>query len=264
VATALIVLLTTAGLTAALVLGAARLNPAAGIVVNILLLYMTFAARDLVGHSNEVNKALEQDDLMLARSRVSRMVGRDTDSLDELGIVRAAVESVAENTVDGITAPLFFAVLGGPVGAMLYKAINTLDSTFGYKNERYFDFGWASAKIDDIANYLPSRLTAPFVALAAIVLGLRPANAIRICLRDHGKHASPNSGITESAMAGALGVQLGGPVSRHGKPAETPALGEPIVPLDRTCIPKVNRLALATMILFALAFLGIRMAVMRF
>jgi len=192
------------------------------------------------------------------------MVGRDTDSLDELGVARAAVESVAENTVDGVTAPLFFAAIGGPVGAMVYKAINTLDSTFGYKNERYVDFGWASAKIDDLANYLPARLTAPLIVLAAFLLGFRPMNALRVCLRDHGKHASPNSGITEAAMAGALGVQLGGPLYRSGKPVEMPRLGEPIMELEPKHIPRVNALMLVTWILSAGAFLGIRLAVAHF
>lgn len=260
IVTALTVLLVTAFAALALVVGAYRLHPVLGNVVSILMLYTTFAARDLANHSREVYRALKRGDLTHARYRASWMVGRDTDCLDEQGVVRAAVESVAENTVDGVTAPLFFAMVGGPVGAMVYKAINTLDSTFGYKNEKYIDFGWASARIDDVANYLPARLTAPVVAIAAIVLRLRPMNAMRICLRDRKKHASPNSGITEAAMAGALGVQLGGLLYRNGKPVEMPRLGDPIVELEPRHIPRVNALMFVTSILSAGAFLGVRSA----
>jgi len=164
------------------------------------------------------------------------MVGRDTDCLDEAGIVRAAVESVAENTVDGVTAPLFFAILGGPVGALTYKAISTLDSTFGYKNERYIQFGWASARLDDCANFVPARLTAPLIVLAAAILRLNPANAWRIFLRDGRKHPSPNSGLPEATIAGALSVQLGGTMYRKGVPVEMPRLGDPVKGLNRVMI----------------------------
>ena len=262
VATALTVILITGFAAAALIYGAARLHPVFGSAVSILLLYTTFAARDLANHSAEVYKALRKGDLVHARYRVSWMVGRDTDNLNEAGVVRGAVESVAENTVDGVTAPLFFAIIGGPVGAMVYKAINTLDSTFGYKNERYIKFGWASARIDDLANFLPARLTAPIVVLAAFILRLRPGNALRICLRDRSKHASPNSGITEAAFAGALGVELGGLLHRKGVPVEMPRLGDPIVELEQKHILQVNALMLVTMILSAGAFLGIRLAFM--
>jgi adenosylcobinamide-phosphate synthase len=262
IATALMVIGITGLLTALLVIGAYRINPICGNAVSILLLYTTFAARDLASHSAAVYRALKKGDLEHARYRVSWMVGRDTDCLDESGVVRAAVESVAENTVDGVTAPLFFAALGGPIGAMAYKAINTLDSTLGYKNERYIDFGWASARIDDLANYVPARFTAPVVVLAACIMKLRPANALRICLRDSGKHASPNSGITEAAFAGAMGVQLGGPLHRKGVPVEMPRLGEPIVELQPLHIRRVNALMLATMVLSAAAFVGLRLGFM--
>lgn len=264
VATALAVILVTGLATTALVFGAARLHPALGSIVSVLLLYTTFAARDLANHGAEVHRALRAGDLPHARYKVSWMVGRDTESLDEPGVVRAAVESVAENTVDGVTAPLFFAVVGGPVGAMIYKAINTLDSTFGYKDERYIDFGWASARIDDLANFMPARLTAPLVVLAASVLRLRPGNAVRICRRDCRKHASPNSGITEAAVAGALGVQLGGLLYKRGKPVEMPTLGDPITELEPKHILRVNTLMLVTMILSAGAFVGIRAAAIHF
>jgi adenosylcobinamide-phosphate synthase len=179
------------------------------------------------------------------------MVGRDTDQLDEEGITRAAVESVAENTVDGVIAPLFFAFLGGPVGALMYKAVNTLDSTFGYRNERYAEFGWASARIDDLANYLPARLAVPFIAAAAIFLDQRPQEALRLSRRDGRKHASPNSGLSEAAMAGALGVRLGGPVLRKGKVDDMPYFGDPVVPLKPDHIRKANALMFISTFLFA-------------
>ena len=179
-------------------------------MVSILVIYTTIAARDLARHSMAVLRPLAAGDLVEARRRVALIVGRDTARLDEAGVVRAAVESVAESTVDGVTAPLFFAVVAGPVGAMVYRAINTLDSMFGHQDERYREFGWAAARIDDLANYLPARLTAPLVCLAALLLRQRPRLACAILARDGRKHASPNAGLTEAAMAGALGVQLGG------------------------------------------------------
>ncbi len=154
------------------------------------------------------------------------IVGRDTDRLDEAGVTRAAVESVAESTVDGVTAPLMFAVVAGPVGAMVYRAINTLDSLFGHQDERYGQFGWAAARIDDVANYVPARCTAPLVCLAALLLRLRPRLAWRTLLRDGRNHTSPNAGLTEAAMAGALGVQLGGVNYYDGQPLEKPTIGE--------------------------------------
>lgn len=219
-------------------------------LVSILILYYCFAARDLAHHASDVYEALIADDLAEARSRVARIVGRDTDSLDEHGVVRAAVESVAENTVDGVTAPLFFALLLGPIGAIVYKAISTLDSTFGYKNERYLHFGWASARIDDCAAWLPARLTLPVMTIAASLSRLSPSGAWRIGLRDARKHASPNSGFSEAAAAGALRVQLGGPLLRHGRPVMAPLLGDDLVPLRREHIVEVIRLMLVTEIIF--------------
>jgi adenosylcobinamide-phosphate synthase len=176
-------------------------------------------------------------------------------------VIRAAVESVAENTVDGVTAPLFFAFLGGPVAALTYKAISTLDSTFGYKNERYIYFGWASARIDDVATWVPARLTLPFVSLAAAFTGLHPWLALRCGLRDGGKHTSPNSGISEAATAGALGVELGGPLLRQGHIFEAPLLGDNLEPLQRQHISATVRLMLATAVLFSLFLCAVRLLI---
>jgi adenosylcobinamide-phosphate synthase len=238
--------------------GAARLHPIAGDAAAILILYTAFATRDLLRHSQQVYRALQNGDLPEARRRVAWLVGRDTDRLDEQGVSRAAVESVAENLVDGVTAPIFFAVLGGPIAAMMYKAASTLDSTFGYKDERYLFFGWASARMDDVANFLPARLTLPVVALAAAILGRHPIQALRIGLRDGGKHPSPNAGLAEATVAGALGVQLGGLNYYDGEPYEGALLGDPIEPLDKRHILAVNLLAFGTALLFLLLFAGLR------
>ncbi|HTX55310.1 MAG TPA: adenosylcobinamide-phosphate synthase CbiB [Candidatus Baltobacteraceae bacterium] len=240
---------------------ATRMHPLAGDVAAILLLWTCLAARDLIDHSGRVRRALAGGDLVEARRRVGMMVGRDTDALSEPEVVRATVESVAENLVDGVTAPLFFAVLGGPVGAMLYKAANTLDSTFGYKNERWIEFGWASARFDDLVNWLPARLTAPLVPMAAALLGLRPVQAARIARRDSLKHPSPNAGLAEAAVAGALGVQLGGRNYYFGRASERPRLGDPLQTLAPRHIGEANRLMLTTSCLALLVFAGLRMLI---
>jgi len=169
-------------------------------------------------------------------------VGRDTEHLDEEGVVRAAVESVAENTVDGVSGPLFFAVVGGPVAAMAYRAASTLDSTFGYKNERYQEFGWASARLDDAANLIPARLTGPLMCLVAGLLYRRGRQSLHVLARDKGNHASPNAGRAEAAMAGALGIQLGGASTYAGVAAYKPTLGDPGGPLTAHHIVQANRL----------------------
>lgn len=232
---------------------AGMVHPLAADVVSILLLYTTLATRDLIRHSMAVYRPLAGGDLPAARRSVSRIVGRDTAQLDETGVTRAAVESIAESTVDGVTAPLFFGLLAGPVGAMVYRAINTLDSTFGYKTERHLHFGWASARLDDLANYLPARLTAPLLGIAAFLLGRHPLQSWRILRRDGRKHESPNSGLPEAAMAGALGIELGGLNCYEGEPLPKPTIGEPLTPLKATHIPAANALMLAS----ALIFLGL-------
>jgi adenosylcobinamide-phosphate synthase len=258
IATALVVIATTALVVGASIALAGRAGGTCKDILSILWMYSAFAASDLARHARNVYRALDEKDIEKARGMVARMVGRDTAALDERGIVRAAVESVAENTVDGVTAPLFFAFLCGPVGALTYKAISTLDSTFGYKNERYLHFGWASARIDDCAAWLPARLTLPFIALAAAVLKLHPMRALRYGLRDGGKHASPNAGISEAAMAGALGVQLGGPLFRQGIALQAPLLAEPGYPLQRRHILAAIRLMFVTTLLLALFLASVR------
>ncbi|MDD5757843.1 MAG: adenosylcobinamide-phosphate synthase CbiB [Desulfobulbaceae bacterium] len=221
-------------------------HPLAGDWLTIYLLYSSLATRDLARHSRGVYKALAACDLVLARQQVAMIVGRETANLTEAEVSRACVESVAENIVDGITAPLFWAALFGPIGAMLYKSINTMDSMFGYKNERYRVFGWAPAHLDDLANYLPARLTAVLVIIAAAFLGRSPRHAFLTWRRDRRNHASPNSAQTEAAVAGALGIQLGGPASYFGCVIDKPTIGDAITPITPQHILSTNQLMLLT------------------
>ena len=241
---------------------AQSLSPLFGDVLAIILIYTTIATRDLAVHGMNVVRPLAAGDLAEARRQVSMLVGRDTERLDEAGVARATVESIAENLVDGVTAPLFFATLFGPTGAVVYRAVNTLDSMFGYKNERYAQFGWASARIDDLANHLPARLIGPVVALAALLLGERPIESLRILLKDGRAHTSPNAGYPEAAFAGALGIQLGGPSFYFGRsePIEKPTIGDRLQPPVAEHICRANRLMVATAILTAIALFGARAA----
>ena len=256
--TALAVILTAALTTGAMIWVAGWLHPRLGDAVSILLLYTTLAARDLADHSNGVYRALARFDLAEARRLVSWMVGRDTERLTEPEVVRAAVESVAENTVDGIIAPLFFAALGGPIAAMAYKAASTLDSMIGYRNERYIDFGRTAAEIDDGANWLPARLAVPIITAAAALTGQQASAAWRIARRDGRKHMSPNAGIAEAAFAGALGIRLGGIMQRRGRPVTLPEIGDPVVKLARGQILAANRLMVAATGIAVAVFLAVR------
>lgn len=258
VAAALIVLLMAlpAGLLCWL---AGMLHPLIGYLLALVLIYTSIALRDLCDHTRAVLQALQSGDLIEARRRVSKIVGRDTDQLDEGQIVRATLESIGESACDGVTAPLFFAALGAALGgaplaaafAIGYRAANTLDSTFGYKNERYLHFGWASARLDDLLNYLPARLSAATVVLAALAGGYDSKRALRVLRRDGRKHASPNSGLGEAVLAGALGVQLGGENRYQNELVNTPNIGDPILPLQPVQIALANRLLTLTALLYA-------------
>ncbi len=252
VLTVVCVLTGVGGVVAAVLAVAERVHPWAHDLVASYLLYSALAARDLAHHALRVREALLVPDLEVARQRVAMIVGRDTALLDEAGVARATVESVAENMVDGVTAPILWAALLGPVGALVYKAINTMDSLFGYKNERYHQFGWAPARLDDLANYLPARLTAILVVCAAALLGHSPRQAYRIWRRDRRCHASPNSAQTESAVAGALGVQLGGPAVYFGRRVDKPTIGNAEEPIQARHILAATRLMLLTTGLMAL------------
>ena len=243
--------------------GAFMLHPWLGHGLSVYFIYASIAARDLSRHSDRVRRLLSKGDLPGARRAVAMIVGRDTEQLDEVGVVRATVESVAENIVDGVTAPLFYAVVGGPLGAIIYRAVNTLDSTFGYKNPQYLEFGWASARLDDLANWLPARLTAPFVVFAAFILALSGGRSWVIMVRDRRRHASPNSGYTEAAMAGALGVLLGGRSFYFGKALDKPLIGESRAALVPRRIAETNRIMWVTVLSFATVCLAAYLLVWR-
>lgn len=230
-----------------------KVSPIAGELAGIYFIFVSICSRDLFNHSNAVLKALKIGSIEKARQKVSMIVGRDTASLDKDEIVRANVETVAESLVDGVTAPLFFAFLFGPTGAFVYRTINTLDSMFGHKNDKYIYFGWASARIDDIANYAPSRITAPFIAVSAFLLKLSFINSLRILFRDGHKHHSPNSGLSEAAFAGALNIQLGGLNYYDGIPDQKPLIGDRSRELVIEDIRKANTLMILTAVLFTFA-----------
>ena len=222
----------TAGTAALLLKLAYAISPAVGFAVALLSSWSCLAARSLHLQSALVARALAGGDLAGARRCLSLIVGRDTAGLKEPEIWRGTVETVAENTADGVIAPLLCLMLGGPVLGLAYKAVNTLDSMVGYKNEKYLLFGRASARCDDLANWLPARLTGLLLVLAAPLAGLSMQGAWRIMRRDGRNHSSPNSGIPEAAAAGALGVQLGGTNYYFGRPVAKPAIGEPLHPVD--------------------------------
>ncbi len=224
---------TVAGVAWLLLMGASLIHPLVGDGVALVLAYSCLAARSLHGESQMVADALTRGDLPQARRLLSRIVGRDTEQLDEPEIWRALVETVAENSSDGVIAPLLCLMVGGPILGLAYKGVNTLDSMVGYKNDRYLRFGWASARCDDLVNWLPARLTGLLMVLVAPLAALSPGRAWRTMRRDGRNHSSPNSGIPEAAAAGALGVQLGGTSSYFGMPVVKPTMGEPLVPLTR-------------------------------
>ena len=200
------------------------------------------AAKGLMQESMNVYRELVKDDLPAARKAVSRIVGRDTEALTAEGVTKAAVETVAENASDGVIAPLLYMLLGGAPLALTYKAINTMDSMLGYKNEKYLYFGRAAAKLDDVANYIPSRLAALLWIMAAAFTRNDAKGAWRIWRRDRRNHASPNSAQTESACAGALGVQLAGPAYYFGEYYPKPTIGDPLRPIEPEDILRADRM----------------------
>lgn len=222
---AILVVGVTSGSVYTLLYFAKILSPSLYWVVAVYFGYTALSIKDLRDKAKAIICALEKKDLGEARERLSMIVGRDTERLNEDQITRATVESIAENTNDGIIAPLFYLILGGPTLAFAYKAINTLDSMLGYKNETYLHFGWASARLDDLANFIPARISGFLISLASLIRGNGLEEPFEIMLQDGRKHPSPNSGLSEAAMAGALGIRLGGPVSYQGKVLHKPYLG---------------------------------------
>ncbi len=243
-------LVLTAGITAGtawgLLLLAGRLHPYARFGLETVMCYQLLATRSLKEETMKVYTALKRGDVEGARRAVSMVVGRDTAVLDDIGITKAAVETVAENTSDGIIAPLLFLAVGGAPFGYFYKAVNTMDSMVGYKNEKYLYFGRAAAKFDDVLNYLPARLSAVLMVWASGFLGMDMGNAWRIYLRDRCNHSSPNSAHTEAVTAGALHIELAGNAYYFGKLYEKPTLGDPDRPVEYEDIQRANQLLYGT------------------
>ena len=230
-------------------MGAAALHPLLGLAVQMFWCGQALAAKGLVQESMNVYRELTKPDLPAARIAVSRIVGRDTQALTAEGVTKAAVETVAENASDGVIAPLLYMLLGGAPLALTYKAINTMDSMVGYKNTQYLYFGRAAAKVDDVANYLPSRIAALLWVAAAALTGNDARNAWRIWRRDRRNHASPNSAQTESACAGALNVQLAGPAYYFGEYYPKPTIGDAVRPIEPEDIRRADRMMYAESLL---------------
>lgn len=240
-----------------LLFAAEKVHPAVRFLLDTFWCYQIFAARCLVGESRKVYQKLKEDDLPGARRAVSMIVGRDTENLTAEGVTKAAVETVAENTSDGVTAPLLFLLIGGAPLGFLYKAVNTMDSMLGYKNEKYLYFGRIPAKMDDVFNYIPARLTAWFMIVAAFLTGMDGKNAWKIYLRDKRKHASPNSAQSEAVCAGALDVQLAGDAVYFGKVYKKDYIGDAIRKIEPEDILRAGKLMYMTTILMMVVFGGL-------
>ena len=221
-------------------------------------IWALLAIRSLDEESKVVVEALNAGDLAKARRLLANIVGRDTGHLNEPEILRAVVETVAENLSDAVIAPLFYLAVAGPAGMAAYKAINTLDSMVGYRNEPYREFGWASARLDDVANWIPARLTAALVWIAAGLLGYDVRNSVRITLRDGASQPSPNAGYPEAAVAGAIGVRLGGLNYYSGVPSAKAHLGDPVRPLNADALRRARRILYAASALMVMAVIGVR------
>ena len=241
-------------------------------IVEIFFLYTTLATKSLGNEGNKVYKILKSGDIEKAKKELSYLVSRDTNTLSLDKIIMSVVETIAENTVDGFVSPAFYAFIGSFFSisifgkdvslalpfAMTYKAINTLDSMVGYKNEKYIDFGKVSARVDDVANFIPARLTGLIlVPLSSLLLGYDFKNALKIFFRDRNKHSSPNSGQSESAYAGALGIQFGGKISYFGKEYEKPKIGDKKKDFDYEDIKKAVKILYVTSLLATIVFIGI-------
>ena len=256
----------TAGLSflipSAVLLGAQMIHPALRFLVESFWCYQILAARCLVKESGKVYDRLKENDLPGARKAVSMIVGRDTEDLTYEGVTKAAVETVAENTSDGVTAPLLFLLLGGAPLGFLYKAVNTMDSMLGYKNEEYLYFGRFPAGMDDVFNYIPSRITALLMITAAFLTGMDGKNAWRIYLRDRRKHASPNAAQTEAVCAGALRIRLAGDAVYFGKLYKKEYLGDDLRPIEAEDIRRAGKLMYVTAVLMLVVFGAVKAAIL--
>ena len=237
---------------------AGHIHPALRFVIESFWCYQLLAAKSLKQESMKVYAELKKGDLKLARRAVSMIVGRDTAGLNEAGITKAAVETIAENTSDGVTAPLLFMMIGGAPLGFFYKAVNTMDSMIGYKDEKYLYIGRCAAKLDDVLNFIPARLSAVLMIAAAWLLKMDGKGAWRIYKRDRRKHASPNSAQTEAVCAGALQIRLAGDAFYFGKLYKKEFIGDDLRPVEAEDIGRANRLMYGTAVLTFLVFGGVR------
>ena len=230
-------------------------------VAEIYLMYTIFSINSLAREGNRVYNILKEGNIERARKDLSYLVSRDTGTMDEKMIIRSTMETISENTVDGIVAPMLYMFLGGLPLSMTYKAIYTFDSMVGYKNEKYMDFGKFSAKLDDVANFIPARITGILIVIASMILGYDYKNSLKIFIRDRKNHSSPNSGHAEAGVAGALGVQFGGRVSYFGKEVDKPVIGDKIKDFELEDIKKNIKIMYAasflSLVMFSVISLGI-------
>ena len=253
-----LVVLTSVLLPSVLLFLAWHISPWLFLIIESLVCWQLLAVKSLRVESRPVYDSLVKGEIMAARQALSRIVGRDTESLDEVGITKAAVETVAENLADGVAAPLFYMLIGGSVLGCAYKAINTMDSMIAYKNDRYLDFGRTAARLDDLVNYIPARLCALVMVVSAALTGMNPGRAFKIWRRDRYNHASPNSAQTEAVMAGALGIELAGDAWYFGRCIEKPTIGDSIRPVEAKDILRAHRLLYTTSFLLLFGVIAVR------
>ncbi len=258
---AIIVMIISTGIPLVLLIICYKTNVYLGIIIEGIFCYQLLATKSLKVESMKVYKALKDKDIEKARYAVSMIVGRDTKSLDEVGITKAAVETVAENTSDGSIAPLIAIIIGGAPLGFLYKSINTMDSMIGYKNDKYINIGRFAAKLDDVVNYIPARFSAYMMILSAYMLGMDGKNAYRIYKRDRYKHASPNSAHTESVCAGALRIRLAGDAYYFGKLHKKEYIGDALREIEIEDIKRANRLLYMCAFLSFVLLIGIKIGV---
>ncbi|WP_455715211.1 adenosylcobinamide-phosphate synthase CbiB [Anaerosporobacter sp.] len=258
---AIIVMVVSTGIPLGILIITYKISVYLGVLVESVLCYQLLATKSLKIESMKVYKALKDNDVEKARYAVSMIVGRDTQSLDAVGITKAAVETIAENTSDGSIAPLIAIIIGGAPLGFLYKSINTMDSMIGYKNDTYINLGRFAAKLDDIVNYIPARFAAHMMILSAYILGMDGKNAYRIYKRDRYKHASPNSAHTESVCAGALRVRLAGDAYYFGKLHKKEYIGDALREIETEDIARANRLLYMCAILSLVLLMGLKIGV---
>ncbi|MBY6837092.1 cobalamin biosynthesis protein [Clostridium botulinum] len=228
---------------------ASGFNKYLGILLSGVIIYFCISAKGLVTEGYKVISLVRNDDIKAARKQLSFIVGRDTENLEKQDIIRAVIETIAENMSDGIIASIFYAGLGGAPLAMAYKAVNTLDSMFGYKNDKYMEFGYFSAKLDDVFNYIPARITGILIILSSMILGYDFKRSLKIYKRDRYNHSSPNSAHPEAAMAGILGIQLGGANYYFGKLVKKQTIGDSTKEAEILDVDKTSKVLYCSAIL---------------